>query len=135
MEITNDTERIELELEPLSEPAWQRVETRVFERLPEGPLRATSNPSSGTPSSGTSWRRKLGALAIASMRLPRRAWRTLAERRGSWRSPAKSRGAECGGASWPGRERRVVARRLKAHRPAPGQPFMRRALARRAPGA
>jgi hypothetical protein len=134
MEITNDTERSQFELEPLSERAWQRVEARVFERLPDGPLRASSNKSASM-----SWRRTLGALAIASMRVPGRAWRAFAERRaerGGRRSPAKSSRALSGEEGWPGRERRAVARRhLNAHRSAPGQPVARQALARRAPGA
>jgi hypothetical protein len=63
MDITNDMHRVQLEVEPLSERAWQRVEARIFERLPDGPLRTASRESAGVSS-----RCKLVALAVASMR-------------------------------------------------------------------
>ena len=63
MAITNDTDGIQLEIESLSERTWQRVEARIFERLPEGPLRAASSESADV-----SWRCKLGSLTGASMR-------------------------------------------------------------------
>jgi hypothetical protein len=55
MEKTKDTDRIQFELEPLSERAWQRVEARLFERLPDSPARPAR-----AESSGVCWRLELG---------------------------------------------------------------------------